>query len=194
VSEPSPREFRYKITSFVDGVMAFDERVLRYQQGLRKVQVPYANIRRFGVRTRPKTLMGVVTSELLLLTEPSAGRMQLVRVAFDPTNPTAQEALAALRGLVKGADADTTKLPWVDAAPRLGVKVHGWTDAVLSRWGVIGISLVAGAAGVAAMQALTGGPEPAEVRLGRGIVELVAMVVGVGLLVIGYLRTRVPKP
>jgi len=190
VSEPSPREFRYKITSFVDGVMAFDERVLRYQQGLRKVQVPYANIRRFGVRVRPKTLMGVVTSELLLLTEPSAGRMQLVRVAFDPTHPVATEALAALRGAVKRADADTTSLPWADAAPRLGVKAHDWRDAVLSRWGVIGISLVAGAAGVAAMQALTGGQETAEMRLGRGIVELAAMVVGVALVAIGYLRTR----
>jgi hypothetical protein len=190
VSEPSPRVFRYKITAFVDGVMSFDERVLRYQQGPRKLQVPYANVRRFGVRARPKTLMGVVTGELLLLTEPSAGRMQLVRVAFDPTNPIAQDALAALRAVIKRADADTTSLPWAEAAARLGVKAHGWRDALLSRWGVIGISLVAGAAGVAAMQALTGGHEAAEVRLGRGIVQLAAIVIGLALLGIGYVRTR----
>lgn len=193
MSEPSPREFRYKITSFVDGVMAFDERVLRYHQGLRKVQVPYANIRRFGVRPRPKTLMGVVTSELLLLTEPTPGKMQLVRVAFDPTSPVASDVLAALRGVVKRADADTTQLPWAEAAPRLGVKAHGWQDALLSRWGVIGISLVAGAAGVAAMQALTGGHDSAEVRLGRGIVQLAAIVIGLALVGIGYLRTRGKK-
>jgi hypothetical protein len=193
VSEPSPRVFRYKITSFVDGVMTFDERVLRFSQGPRKLQVPYANIVRFGVRARPKTLMGVVTSELLLLTEPGPGRMQLMRVPFDPTNPIASEVLAALRGEVRRPNADTTSLPWPDAAPKLGVKAHDWRDAILSRWGVLGTSLIAGAAGVAAMQALTGGPEAREVRLGRGIVQVAAVLVGLVLLGVGYLRTRPPK-
>jgi hypothetical protein len=191
VSEPSPREFRYKITSFVDGILTFESRVLRFAQGIRKLQVPYANIRRFGVRERPKTLMGVVTSELLLLTEPEAGRFQLVRVAFDPQNPVARDVLDTLRGFASRAE-DTTCLPWPAAAAKLGVKAHGLQDAIVSRWGVIGVSLIAGSAGVAAMQALTGGAESAQARLGRGIVQLVAVVIGALLLAVGYVRTK-PK-
>jgi hypothetical protein len=43
------------------------------------------------------------------------------------------------------------------------------------------------------MQALTGGRETAEMRLGRGIVEIAAVVLGVVLLGIGHLRTRPPR-
>jgi hypothetical protein len=188
VPEPSAREFRYKITSFVEGVLTLDARVLRYRQSARKVQVPYANIRRFGLKRRPRTLLGVVTSELVLRTEPAPGQVKLVQVAFDPDAAAGKEALVALRALVPGAD--TSTLPWPEAAAQLGVPVHSWRDTVVSRWGVIGTALVVGTAGVAAMQALTGGAvDPATRRL-RAIVQLAAMVTGLLLLGIGHVRSR----
>jgi hypothetical protein len=185
---PLVNEFRYKVTAFVDGVLSFDERVLRYRQGMRRVQVPYANIRRFGAKLRGKTLGGVLTSELLLRTEPAPGQVKLVRVPLDATSEPGKAVLEELRRRLP--DADTTRLPWEEAASRLGVKPHSWQDALVSRWGMIGLALVAGAAGVAAMQALAGPVVDAETRRTRGIVQLVAIGMGVVLLLIGYLRTR----
>jgi len=182
------REFRYKITSFVDGVLTLDARVLRYKQGLRHVQVPYANIRRFGLKVRGKSLGGVVTSELLLRTEPQPGQSRLVRVALDPDSEGGKAGLAALRAQLP--DADTTQLPWEEAASRLGVKPYTWQDGMMSRWGMIGTALLAGVAGVTLMQAVTGPPVSADVRLGRGIVALVAMAAGVTCVVVGIVKTR----
>jgi hypothetical protein len=189
--EPTPREFRYKITAFVDGVLTLDVRVLRYRQGLRRVQVPYANIRGFGLKRRGKSLGGVVTSELLLRTEPAPGQVRLVNLALDPDSPGGKDALAALHELLP--DADTTKLPWEEAAARLGVKPYTWRDGVVSRWGMIGTALVAAVAGVSIMQTLTQPTtDPATLRV-RAIVRLVAVVVGVALLAVGMYQARRPR-
>ena len=189
--DSAPREFRYKISAFVDGVLTLDTRVLRYRQGVRKVQVPYANIRRFGLKLRGKTLGGVVTSELLLRTEPAPGQVRLVHIALDPDSAGGKDALAALRQLLP--DADTTQLPWEDAASRLGVVPYSWQDGLVSRWGIIGTALVAGVAGVSIMRALTGPIADPATRRMHAIVGLVALVIGVGLVVLGMRQARRPR-
>ncbi len=184
----APQEFRYKITSFVDGVLTLDERVLRYKQGLRQVQVPYANIRRFGLKVRGKSLGGVVTSELLLRTEPAPGKSKLVSVALDPGHRAGQAALAALRARLP--EADTTLLPWDEAAARLGVKANTWQDGLVTRWGMIGTTLVAAAAGMTIVESwMTPATDSSTLRA-RGIVRLLAVVLGVMLLVIGFRQAK----
>jgi hypothetical protein len=185
-----PREFRYKVTAFVDGVLTLDERVLRFKQGVRAVQVPLANIRRFGMKVRGKSLGGIVTSELVLLTEPSPGQSKIVRVALDPAAENGKAALAALGELLPAAD--TTKLPWDEAAKHLGVPAHSWQDGMMSRWGMIGLAILAGLAGVSIMHALAPGEVSASTRLGRGIAVLVGLVVAVVCLAVGVRSAR-PK-
>ena len=183
-------EFRYKVTAFVDGVLTLDERVLRFKQGVRTVQVPFANIRRYGLKVRGKSLGGIVTSELLLVTEPSPGQAKLVRVALDPAAEGGKAALAALAERLPAAD--TTKLPWEEAAKHLGVPAYSWQDGMMSRWGMTGLAILAGLAGVSIMHALTPGEVSASTRMGRGIVVLVGLVIAAVCVAVG-LRSARPK-
>ena len=186
-----PLVFRYKITAFVDGVLTLDARVLRYRQGLRQVQVPYANVRRFGMKVRGKSLGGIVTSELLLLTEPAPGQMKLVKVALDPASPGGKDALAALRERLPAAD--TTQLPWEEAAARLGVKPYTWQDGLVSRWGMMGTALLAGTVGVTVMQLLSGTYFDPETMRIYGPLRLVLALAALACLVVGIVRARPPR-
>jgi hypothetical protein len=184
------RHFRYKVTAFVSAQISLDERVLRFQQSMRKAQVPLRNIRRFGVQRRGRAFGAVVLSELLLLTEPSPGKSSLVRLPLDPGSDGGQEALAALREALPGLD--TSLLPWAAAAPLLGLPVHSWRDALLEPFSLWGLTLVVGSAAVLAVERGFFPASDAGALRNRALVQLGAVLVGVILLGLGIRRARRP--
>jgi hypothetical protein len=180
--------YRYKVTAFVAATVTIDERVFRFQQSLRTVQVPLRNIRRFGVQKRGKAFGGVVLSELLLLTEPRPGQKRLVRVPLDLDAEGGQEVLAALRRALP--ELDTTRMGWAEAAPLLELPVHSFRDALLHPLGVWGLTLVAASVAIFALErGLFPTSDPAALRT-RGLVQLGVMAAGVVLLAVGFLRSR----
>lgn len=183
--------FRYKVTAVVDGVIELDEvaRLFRFRQGLRQVQVPLGNVRAFGVRRREKNFLGITASELLLRTEPSPGVKKVVKMPIDLESEGGRGALAALAAALP-READVTALAWDEAAARLGVPARAWTDFMMTRWGMLGVLLCAGAAGAqAASNVLFPTDNPVQ-RRARAVSALVLFVVGAVCMVIGHRRTR----
>jgi hypothetical protein len=180
--------FRYKVTAFVAATVTVDERVFRFQQSLRTVQVPLKNIRRFGLQRRGKAFGGVVLSELLLLTEPAPGQHRLVRVPLDPDAEGGQQTLAALRAALPGLD--TTALPWAQAAPLLGLPAHAWRDGLLEPVSVWGLTLIVASFAVLAIErSFFPVSDPGALR-NRALVQLAAVGLGLVLLVVGFRRSR----
>jgi hypothetical protein len=183
-----PRTFRYKVTALVDGVITLDDHVFRFKQGLRDVQVPLVKIRRYGVQVREPGILGLTASELILRTEPSQGRVKIVRMPFDPRSDGGRAALLAMKQVL--AAADTTELPWPEAASRLGVPVRAWHEFVMTRWGMMGVLTIAATAGAQSVMNTWSPAKTREEHLARGIVGVVGLIAGITMIIVGGRRSR----
>lgn len=185
-------EFRYRIAMLVDGVLGVGEDRLTYRQGLRRLSVPLAAVRAFGVRDRGGPVAGILSSELIVRTEAAPGRFRVRRIPWNPGELGCIEALAALRARLP--DADATGLPWEQAAARLGVTTRGWREWLSEPLSTIGLGLI-GSASVAGvlMQWMRERGTPHE-RTARAVLLVAMFGIGVVLLVTGWVRSRGRQP
>jgi hypothetical protein len=158
---------------------------LVHVQGLRRREIPLAALTAFGYRDRGRALLGMSSNELLLRRE-AGGSVRVEAVSFDLRHPECHQVLEALRR-VKPA-ADTTGLPWPEAAARLGVPVRAWYDALLNPRATLGIVICA--AGAFAGATMSGMEASAPERLGHGIAVLACWALGITLVVLGVRAAR----
>jgi hypothetical protein len=179
------QEFRYKISFAAEAVIQVDERLFRFKQGLRVVQVPLANVRAFGVRRRPVGMFNAPTSELILLTEPApGGELKPVKMTFDPESAGGQAATAALAAALP-AGADVRALPWREQAGKLRVPVRPWHEVMTTKWGAIGTFLVAGSAGGNLIMMILS-PGGAMNRKAHAAAAALGLIGGMACLLIGH--------
>jgi hypothetical protein len=154
---------------------------LRYVHGLRPLVLTYDDIVAYGLRDRSSVFALMSAPELLIAYREGAA-FRCTAIPFDLKLPACQAALAALRRALPHAD--TSALPWPDAAARLGVPVCRWYE---NACGFIGIMLICVAVGTgAALDNRIVGSE----RLCLGLAVIAGLIAGGVLIVLGLQRTR----
>lgn len=177
------QQFRYPVAPLVKAKLTIGADGIEFRRGARHASVAAAEVRRFGVRDRGNPGFGMTTSQLLLLVERDQ-KLMLVKVAFTPRHDACQRALAALRERFPGAD--TTAMPWEQAAAALGVEPSGFGERLMNAKSFLGMIIIgASALTDGALNATSPSPSRGEL-MGRGIALLIAFVVGVTLIVRGW--------
>jgi hypothetical protein len=175
--------FRFRAAPLVTATFTLDGDTLTYAQGVRRVTIPLAQVRAFGLRERA-SFLGLASSQLYFLIDGGDGSKPRRRATLvDPAQPAYRALIEALRARVPGAD--TTALPWADAAARLGAVARPWYEDFLHPRTVIGVVLL----GANAVTAGSVHGDRSE-RLGAGIAALTMTVVAVALIVSGVRRSR----
>jgi hypothetical protein len=179
-------DFRFRITALAQATLSIDDRAIHYQRSMYRARVPLANLRHLALRRRTPGVLGLVTSELVLVTEPLPGVRRVLRWTIDPDSATGQAALAALRQTV-GPARDLTGKPWTEAAAVLGVPRRSLRDAFQSRWGQVGAGALGAACALLVVDRVIvrGSPENQRIQM---LVSLAAATLGVALLVYSYVR------
>jgi hypothetical protein len=181
----APEEFRYPVAPMVQATLTLAEGRLHFRQGLRTVVLAYADITAFGYRDRGPAVAGISSSELLFAHRKGAA-IRRTALPFDRDHPACQAALAALRRAMP--QADTTELPWTDAAARLGVPARRWYEPFLHPRAALGVVLIGAAAATSAVLG-TQAASSSE-RLGQGIAVLACWLAGITLIVQGVRRAK----
>jgi len=181
--------FRFKAAPLVPASFTLDGDLLVYQQGLRRTPIPLAKVRTFAVRERP-AFLGFTSTQLLFGLDTGDARRptRLQRTMFDPKAPDCRALLDVLHARLPAADA--TKLPWVEAAGRLGVVARPWYEGFTHPRSIIAMVLLGANGFAAGTMPATG--DSAE-RFGQGIVTLTVFSIAILLLVSGFRRTRAKK-
>lgn len=177
----SEQRFEFKVVGLVPAAYTITDAELVYKQGLRTQRVALAEIQAFAVRALPAAPMAKPLAELLLDVGPAAGprrRKKFMIVAGEPACAAMLEALGA-----RLPQADLTKLPWPEAAARLGVAAAApW----YSDWKIIGGVVLIGAAALAmALPTRPRGGSELAGYLGGGVV---VMLGGLALLIVGIVQ------
>jgi hypothetical protein len=181
--------FRFKAAPLVPASFTLDGDTLVYQQGLRRTPIALAKVRTFAIRERP-AFLGFTATQLLFELDTGDPRKptRMQRTMFDPKSPECRALVEALHARFPAADA--TKLPWAEAAGRLGVVARPWYEGFTHPRSMIGMILL-GANGFA-VGTMPATRDSAE-RFGQGIVTLTISVLAILLLVSGFRRTRAKK-
>lgn len=181
-------QYRFRVTQLSFATLDVDGKALSYQRSAYRARVPLANVRGVALRRRQRGLLGLISSELVLVTEPLPGVRRVLRWTIDPDSDDGKAALKAVAAAVPAADA--LALPWREAAARLGLPRASARDAFLGRWGQVG----AGALGAAcALLVLNGTVFPSPTAAAARAQQLTFMVIaalGVLLMAWSYWKAR----
>lgn len=173
-------EFRYGIAPGVKVTLTVDDSGVRYKQGLKKIAVPWAEVGYFGVRERASD-MGMVASELLVTQRSADGKTRVRKFAFDPSAEPCQQALAAIRARCS-PEADTTSLPWAEAAARIGVVARPWYEPLLQPKISLGIIVILASLLAMPLAREVMPPANSAEAVGQLIAGLIGVAVGVMLI------------
>jgi hypothetical protein len=186
--------YRFRVNPFMHVTYTIEGDALVFRGGARLIHMPLSRVQAFGVRERP-AFYGMPASQLIVRLSPdAAGRSDRSRaIIFDPTTDAGRELLGALRARLPAAD--TTGLPWLDAAARLAVPAHPWYEGFLHPRSFLGTFLL-GAVLTAAVQEISKPDrspyvhEPMSQRVGFWSPFVVVAVIGLALVLSGFRRTR----
>jgi hypothetical protein len=115
------QSFEFPVSIGVKVTATFTDESLVWKQGVRTFTIPWNSVEAFGVQAGPK-MMGINASMLLVKCSPCDGVKPKYSLSFAPGEDQAKALLEAMKVRLP-ASADTTQLPWEEAAPRLGTKV-----------------------------------------------------------------------
>ena len=174
----SDQRFEFKVASVVPASYTLTADELIYKQGVRTQRVALAAIHAFAVRTLPAAPLAKPLGELTLDVTVPGGPRRRRKFAVVIGEPACQAMVTALGARLPHAD--LTRLPWPEAAARLGVSaVAPW----YADWRIVGgLALIVAAAVAVALPTRPAGGSELAGYLGGGIA---AAVGGVVMLVIG---------